>query len=196
MRTILILLVAAVSAHAQLAVKVSPVKIAGRKALVPLALENRLSEKVESARAVVFLLDEQGPALGQPMTHRVIGGRNTNGLAVSATNLFYFVVTTDKPFTTTNLTARASFSRAGFEDGKLFPLGGIAKQVTVTTAIKCQVILKGEHFFSRVAPPPPPPWRLRPVFPILRLPDELPNCQIPVTSGCHSLHLLACPDTR
>ena len=46
-------------ASAQLAVTVSPLKVIGQKAIVSLALTNHLAEKVESARAVCFLLDEQ-----------------------------------------------------------------------------------------------------------------------------------------
>jgi len=41
------------------AVTVSPLKVIGQKAIVSLALTNHLAEKVESARAVCFLLDEQ-----------------------------------------------------------------------------------------------------------------------------------------
>jgi len=95
-------------------------------------MKNGLSEKVESARAVVFLLDEQGKMVGQA-TRWVIGGSNTNGLAAGATNAFHFVVTADKQFATTNLTARVSFSRIVLEGGKL---ADVAKQVTVAAAAK------------------------------------------------------------
>jgi hypothetical protein len=44
---------------------VSPVKITGQKAVVPLAMNNNFAEKVESARAVVFLLDRQGKVTGR-----------------------------------------------------------------------------------------------------------------------------------
>ena len=58
MKTILILLLGTLAtvAQAQLAVTVSPVKVTGQKAIVPLGLKNNLGEKVESARAAVFLL--------------------------------------------------------------------------------------------------------------------------------------------
>ena len=62
---ILILLVGAVAALPQLAVTVSPVKVIGQKAIVSLALTNGLAGKVESARAAVFILDEQGKMVGQ-----------------------------------------------------------------------------------------------------------------------------------
>lgn len=62
-----------VTAQAQLAVTVSPPKIVGQKAVVPLAMKNGFAERIESARAVVFLLDEKGKMIGQG-TRWVIGG--------------------------------------------------------------------------------------------------------------------------
>jgi hypothetical protein len=135
MKTILLLLIAALTAPAQLAVTVSSVKVTGQKAVVPLALENRLSEKIESARAMVFLLDEQGKVIGQPTTRWVIGGGlqpttgTTNGLASGATNIFHFVVTSALPFSTTNLTAKVQFPRIVFEGGRL---GDPSRDVIVT----------------------------------------------------------------
>jgi hypothetical protein len=112
-------LLAAVTASAQLAVSVSPVKITGSKAVVKLELKNTFAEKVESARAVMFLLDERGKAIGQPTTRWVIGGSSTNCLAAGATNCFHFVVASDKSFATTNLTAKVQFNRVVLEGGKL-----------------------------------------------------------------------------
>jgi hypothetical protein len=54
----LVLIFAATVTQAQLAVTVFPVKVEGQKALIPLTLANHLSTKIESARAVCFLLDE------------------------------------------------------------------------------------------------------------------------------------------
>src|SRR5881296_2046201 len=120
MKTILLLLLGTVMTHAQLVVTVSPPKIVGQKAVVPLAMKNNLSVKIESARAAVFLLDEQGKALGQPTTRWVIGGsQDKPGLAAGTTNTFHFVITADKPFATTNLTAKVSFSRVVLEGGKV-----------------------------------------------------------------------------
>ena len=133
MKAILLLLFAVLTAHAQLAVTVSPVKVAGQKAIVPLAMENHLAEKVESARAVVFLLNEQGKMLGQG-TRWVIGGsQGKPGLAAGATNSFHFVIASDKPFTTTNLTAKVSFSRVVLDGGKV---ADVSKAVTVQPAKK------------------------------------------------------------
>ncbi len=119
----------ALIAQAQLAVTVSPPKVVGQKAVVPLAMKNNFGEKIESARAVVFLLDEQGKMVGQA-TRWVLGGSQAKpGLAAGATNAFHFVITSDKPFPTTNLTAKVSFSRVVLEGGKL---ADITKEVIVT----------------------------------------------------------------
>jgi hypothetical protein len=69
----LAVLFCAISLQAQLAVTVSPPKIVGQKTVVKLAMKNNLADKVESARAVCFLLDDQGTMVGQS-TQWVIGG--------------------------------------------------------------------------------------------------------------------------
>ena len=116
--------------RAQLAVTVFPPKLARQKAVVPLAIKNGFAEKIESARAVVFLLDEQGKAVGQPTTRWVIGGSaDKPGLAVGATNSFHFVIASDKPFTTTNLTAKISFSRVVLAEGRI---ADVIKEVVIT----------------------------------------------------------------
>src|SRR5258708_18118516 len=97
------LMSATAEAYCGLAVTVSPPKVAGQKAVVRLALENHFQERIESARAVTFLLDEQGKMVAQA-TKWVIGGSarpatgDKAGLAPGATNVFHFVVTSDKPF--------------------------------------------------------------------------------------------------
>jgi hypothetical protein len=104
-------------AQAQLVVTQMPPKITGQKAVVVLVLKNGFSQKIESARAVCFLLDDQGQMVGQS-TKWVIG-QNKTGLEAGATNAFNFVITSPQPFTATNLTAKISFSRVVLEDGKL-----------------------------------------------------------------------------
>jgi len=133
MRTIGILLLGTTLAQAQLAVTVSPVKMTGQKAIVPLALENKLAEKVESARAVVFLLDEQGKMVGQATRWVISGAKEKPGLAAGATNSFQFVIPAGKPFTTTNLTAKVSFNRLVLEGGKL---ADVSKDVSVKPATR------------------------------------------------------------
>lgn len=106
-------------ATAQLAVMVSPVKVTGQKAVVQLKMKNGLAAKVESARAVCFLLDEQGKMVGQS-TKWVIGGvKDRPPLEPKSETTFNFVVTSPQPFTTTNLTAKVSFSRVVLNGGKL-----------------------------------------------------------------------------
>lgn len=116
--SIIFLIGGLITARAELAVTVSAVKVTGQKAVVPLTMKNNFGERVESARAAVFLLDAQGKMIGNA-TRWVIGGSNTNGLAAGATNNFYFVVTSEKPFATTNLTTKVNFSRLVLEGGKL-----------------------------------------------------------------------------
>jgi len=106
-------------ASAELAVTVSPVKVTGQKAILPLAMKNNFAEKIESARAAVFLLDEQGKMIGQATKWVIGGSRDKPGLAAGATNAFHFVIATEKPFTTTNLTAKVQFNRVVLEGGKL-----------------------------------------------------------------------------
>ena len=133
MKPILLLLFGTMVTHAQLAVTVSPIKVTGQKAVVPIAMKNNLNAKVESARTAVFLLDEQGKIVGQA-TRWVIGGSADNpGLAVGATNAFHFVITSDKPFVTTKLTAKVAFSHVVLEGGKL---ADINKDVLVSAATK------------------------------------------------------------
>lgn len=117
---ILILLFTLLSApwvEAQLAVTVAPAKNVGTKIVVPLTMKNQFDLKIESARAVVFLLDEQGKMMGQK-ARWVIGETSTNGIPAGSTNVFNFVVTDNKPLIASNLTVRVSFDRLNLEGGK------------------------------------------------------------------------------
>jgi hypothetical protein len=122
-------LLIAVSATAQLAVTVTPPKVTGQKAIVQLKMKNDLGDAVKSARAVCFLLDEQGKLVGHA-TKWVIG-QNHTGLEPKAETTFNFVVTSPQPFTTTNLTAKVSFSRVVLEGNKL---ADVQRDVTVKVA--------------------------------------------------------------
>jgi hypothetical protein len=134
MKTILMLLLGTTLAHAKLAVTVFPPQAIGQKAVVPLAMRNGFSERIESARAVVFLLDEQGKTVGPPTTRWVIGGsQDKPGLAAGATNAFHFVIASDKPFVSTNLIAKVSFSRVVLEGGRL---ADMAKDVHIESVSK------------------------------------------------------------
>ena len=123
----------ALTIQAQLAVTVSPVKITGQKAVALLAMTNNLAEAVESARATCFLLDDQGKMVGQS-TKWVIGGtKDRPALQPKAGTSFNFVITSPKPFVTTNLTAKVSFSQVIMDGHRL---ANEAENVRVTTAQK------------------------------------------------------------
>ena len=118
------------TASAQLAVTVSPPKIIGQKAIVKLSVKNGLAQKIASARAVCFLLDDQGKMAGQS-TKWVIG-QNHTGLTPGETNQFNFVITTPQPFASTNLVAKISFLQLISGDAK--PLD--VRQSVIITALK------------------------------------------------------------
>ncbi len=93
-------------------------------------MKNNLADKVESARAVVFLLDDQGKMVGQS-TKWVIGGtKDRPPLASKDETTFNFVITSAQSWTTTNLTAKISFSRVVLDGGKL---ADVRQAVSVTT---------------------------------------------------------------
>jgi hypothetical protein len=93
--------------------------VTGDKAVVPITLVNGFPDRVQAARAVVFVLDPQGKVAGQATQWVVGGSKDKQGLAKGSTNTFNFIITPPKPFTTTNLTAKVSFSRVVLEGGTL-----------------------------------------------------------------------------
>jgi len=118
-------------AHAQLAVTVMPPQLIGQKAIIQLAISNNLAEPVQSARAICFLLDEQGKLIGQS-TKWVIGGtKDRPALQPKAGTTFNFVITSPKPFATTNISAKVSFSSMTLEGDRR---ADVRKDVVVTPA--------------------------------------------------------------
>lgn len=120
-------------ASAQLGVTVSPPKIIGQKAVVKLTMENHFSENVKFARAGCFLLDGQGEMIGQSAKWVINENINKTGLPAGTTNEFNFVITSPQPFTTTNLTAKVSFSRVVLQSGQAIDIG---KNVRIQNANK------------------------------------------------------------
>ena len=114
-----LLLFCALAAQGQLVVTISPMKITGQKAILPLAMTNNLAGPVESARAVCFLLDDQGRMVGQSTKWVISGGKDRPALQPNAGTIFNFVITSPQPFATTNLTAKVSFSRVILPGHKL-----------------------------------------------------------------------------
>jgi hypothetical protein len=120
-------------ATAQLDVTVTPPKVVGQKAIVELAMTNNLADKVESARAVCFLLDAQGKMVGESSRWVIGGTKERPALEPKKATTFNFIVTSPQPFTTTNLTAKISFSRVVLAGEKL---ADVRQAVTVTPASK------------------------------------------------------------
>jgi hypothetical protein len=104
---------------AQLAVTVSLPKITDQKAVVELKMKNGFTANVESARAICFLLNDQGKMVGESSKWVIGGTKNRPALEPKKETSFNFVITSSQPFTTTNLTAKISFSRVVLEGEKL-----------------------------------------------------------------------------
>jgi hypothetical protein len=105
-------------AMAQLAVTVSPPKIAAQKAVVELKMHNGLAETIESAHALCFLFDNQGKLVGESAKWVIGGTKDRPALEPQKEATFNIVIISPRPFTTTNLTAKLSFTRLILEGGK------------------------------------------------------------------------------
>lgn len=106
-------------ANAELLVKVEELKPVGTKAIVKLTMKNTYNTTVESARAAVFLADDHDKVAGQ-RTERVIGGtKDRPALAPNGTNVFNFVILTDKPYKK----AQVTFTRIILEGGQVVEAG-------------------------------------------------------------------------
>ncbi|MGP8201462.1 MAG: hypothetical protein ACLQU4_18380 [Limisphaerales bacterium] len=108
-----------VAVSAQLAVSISPPKISDQKTVVELKMKNGFTVNVESARAICFLLDKQGKIVGESSKWVIGGTKNRPALEPKKETSFNFVITSSQPFTTTNLTAKVSFSQLVLEGEKL-----------------------------------------------------------------------------
>jgi hypothetical protein len=104
---------------AQLALTVSPVKITGSKAVVPLTMKNSFAEKIESARATLFLLDEHDKVIGQTARWVIGGTKDKPPLLPNQTTAFNFVVPIQKSAALANLQAKVTFTRIILGGGKL-----------------------------------------------------------------------------
>jgi hypothetical protein len=116
-------------AQAQLCVTFFSPKVIGKKTVVQLKMKNNLTDKIESARAACFLLDEQGNVVSQS-TKWVIG---KSGLEPKSETTFNFVVSNRQPFTTTNLTAKVTFNSVNLASGSM---ADVKHEVVVSAAIK------------------------------------------------------------
>ena len=89
--------------HAKLSVQVHDAKQVGEKAVVTLTLKNTFAEKIESARATVFLMNDDDKVVGQNAQWVIGGTKDKPALAPKASMTYNFVIKTDKPFTKTKL---------------------------------------------------------------------------------------------
>ena len=126
---IMTMLFCAATAHAALTLKVVEPKMYGQKTVVKLDLGNTFTNTVESVRAVLFLLDDNGKVVGQE-TRWIIGGtKDRPPLAPDSKTTFNFVVQANKPFTKTKVTV----TRLVLEGGRL---ADVNKEVEVESARK------------------------------------------------------------
>ena len=110
--------VCAITASAQLAVTVMPIKVVGQKAVIELKMRNDFSEKIESARAMCFLLDEQGKMVGQKNGWVVGGTKDGSALEPKKEATFNFVIPVSDA-TQTNVATKISFTRIVLVGGRM-----------------------------------------------------------------------------
>jgi hypothetical protein len=106
-------------ARASLIVDVAEPKTVGQKSDVTLKLRNTFPQTIESARAVLFLVDDKGKMVGQGTKWVIGGSKERPPLEPQKETTYHFIVTGEKAVVATNLTARISFSRVVLEGGKL-----------------------------------------------------------------------------
>jgi hypothetical protein len=104
----------AANAFGKLTIKLNQPQQAAGKTLVKLTLRNTFTNKVESARATLFLLNDDEKVVGQSSQWVVGGTKDKPALAPGASATYNFVVPTDKPFTK----AKLIFNRIILEGGR------------------------------------------------------------------------------
>jgi len=114
-----------------LAVNVAATKLLKDKAVVEITMKNNLTETIKSARAACFLLDGQGQLIGQSSKWVIGGTKDLLPLQPNSETTFNFIISSPQPFSSTNVTAKVSFSRVILEDGK--PVD-VTKEVSVQSA--------------------------------------------------------------
>lgn len=102
------------TAQAKLLVKMDEPTRAGKKTVIKLSLKNTFAKKVESARATIFVFDEQDKIVSQSTQWVVGGAEDKPARAPDASTTYNFVLPSDKPFTKTKLI----FNRIVLEGGK------------------------------------------------------------------------------
>lgn len=119
-------------AWAALSVKVDEPKLTGSKAVIKLTMTSTFTNKVESARAVAFVVDEKGKVLGQTAQWVIGGGPDKPALEPNKPSPYFFVVPLDKtPSSTNSVKAKVSFIRLVLEGGQQVDA---SKEVTVESS--------------------------------------------------------------
>jgi hypothetical protein len=108
-------LLTATVASAGLVVQVGSPKTTGSKAVVKLDMENTYTSQIQSVRAAIFLLNDQGKVVGQSTSWIIGGGKNKPELAANAKTTYNFILPAGKPFTK----AKLMVERILLENGKL-----------------------------------------------------------------------------
>ena len=91
------------NAHGVLLLKVAGAKTYGQKTILKMELQNTFTNAIESARAVVFLLDDKGQVVGQETRWIIGGSKDRPPLGPDSKTAFHFVVQSAKPFTKSNV---------------------------------------------------------------------------------------------
>src|SRR5262245_13050436 len=108
------------SARAGLSFRVGDPEVSQGNAMIKLTATNSSDVKVESARAVAFLMDEKGKVVGQSAQWVIGGSKDRPALEPKKDTSFFFVIPVDNnsSATGTNLTAKVTFLKVILEGGK------------------------------------------------------------------------------
>jgi len=110
-----IVLSGAAGARAGLTLKVAEPQTYGQKTIVKMELQNTFTNNIDSIRAAVFLLDDNGKIVGQETRWIVGGTKDRLGLIPEAKTTFHFVLQCNKPFAK----AKVTITRIVLEGGRL-----------------------------------------------------------------------------
>ena len=117
---------------AALSVMVDDPKLTGSKAVINLTMTSSFTNKVESARAVAFVVDDKGKVLGQTAQWVIGGSPDKPVLEPNKHSPYFFVVPLDKtPSSTNTVKAKVSFIRLVLEGGQQVDA---SKEVTVESS--------------------------------------------------------------
>ncbi len=105
--------------RAQLFITVSEPKVGGNKALVKLAFKNETTNTIQSARATVLILEKGTNVVGRESKWVIGNSKESQPLLPNATNSYNFVVTSQKPFAKSNVTAKIEFDRVVLGNNEL-----------------------------------------------------------------------------